>query len=310
MKPVIAIVGPTGIGKTRLALALALDFSGEIINGDSRQIYRGMDIGTAKPTAGERAQVPHHLFDIIDPDADFSLAQYHELALAAIRDIQGRNRLPIVVGGSGLYIWSLLQGWQIPRVAPDIALRTRLAQKAAECSAEQLYQELQALDAEAARKIDPHNVRRVIRALEVAQTVGIRLPRKQTPPFRSLVIGLTTDRSALYERLNRRIEFMIENGWVKEVAQLTARGYHVDLPALSSIGYQEIGLLPAGKLSLEQAVAMIKTRTHRFIRQQYNWFKLKDDKIRWFDIKDDPQAEITREVKAFLGQAPGNPERE
>jgi tRNA dimethylallyltransferase len=243
------------------------------------------------------------LFDIITPDTNFSLSQYHELALAAIRDIQKRNRLPILVGGSGLYIWSLLQGWQIPRVPPDTALRTQLSRESEETSPERLYQRLREQDPEAARKIDPRNVRRVIRALEVVQTMGetlSRRPRKQTPPFPSLVIGLTTDRSVLYERIDRRVECMVQNGWVNEVAGLLAGGYQVDLPALSSIGYQEIGLVLAGKLSLEQAVGLIKTRTHRFVRQQYNWFKLKDDRIKWFDIQRNPHDEISQVITTFL----------
>jgi tRNA dimethylallyltransferase len=311
MNLLLAIVGPTGTGKSHLAVNLAREFGGEIVNADSRQVYRYLDIGTAKPSIEERAEVKHHLFDIIIPDADFSLAQYQERAGAAIGAIQQQGKLPILVGGSGLYVWSILEGWQVPRVPPDKALRTRLIERAQALSPEQLYQELVSRNPAVAVKIDPRNVRRVIRALEVLEKSNVpfsALKQKEAPQFISLVIGLTTDRKTLYERIDRRVDLMIEHGWIKEVVSLLEKGYHLDLPALSSIGYKQIGLYLEGKLSLEQAVLDIKTRTHRFVRQQYNWFKLKDAKIKWVDVKHDPETEIDTLVRAFLAQADAPPE--
>jgi len=197
MNRLVAIVGPTGIGKSQLALHLAQTFNGEIVSADSRQVYRHMDIGTAKPGLEELSLVPHHLLNIIDPDEDFSLAQYQRLAYRVIADIEQRNKLPLLIGGSGLYVWSVLEGWKIPSVPPDLEFRHSLEEKAAKAGKDELYQELVKVDPIAAQGIDPRNVRRVIRALEVhrsTQTPLSQLRHKQAPPFKTLIIGLTADR--------------------------------------------------------------------------------------------------------------------
>ena len=303
MNKLVAIVGPTGIGKTKLAIQLGLHFNGEIINADSRQIYRHMDIGTAKPGKEELVSVPHHLVDIIEPNQEFSLPEYQKLANNAIHDIQSRGKVPFLVGGSGLYIWAVLEGWVVPKVAPDVTYRRELEKKAEIGQAAELYQELQQIDPAAAEKIDPHNIRRVIRALEVNKTADksfSQLQKKQPPPFQSLIIGLTADRKELYRRADDRVDNMIKQGFVDEVNSLLKNSYSTDLPAMSSIGYREIGQYLGGELTLDEAVYKIKTGTHRFIRHQYAWFRLKDERIKWFDAENMNLAEVEMAAQCFL----------
>jgi len=303
MKRIIAIVGPTGIGKSRLALHLAPIFQGEIVSADSRQVYRYMDIGTAKPTAEELKSVPHHLIDIVNPDDDFNLAAFQELAGQSIADIHKRNKLPFLVGGTGLYVKAVLEGWQVPRVSPDVTFRYNKAKGVGEGNVDELYQELLVADPHAAVKIDRRNVRRVIRALEVHAKSGqasSRRERKIPPPFTPLIIGLTTPRSSLYNIVDRRVDSMIERGLVKEVENLLGKGYNFTLPSMSGIGYRQIGQYLSGELTLEAAVSKIKTETHRFIRHQYAWFRLSDEKIRWFDVEQTNDSVIERTLKEFL----------
>ena len=305
MSKLIAIIGPTGIGKTKRAIQLASRFDGEIINADSRQIYRYMDIGTAKPTAEERAAVPHHLVDIIEADKEFSLAEYQRLANDAILDIQRRGKIPLLVGGSGLYVWAILEGWVIPKVAPDVLFRQGLEKRAELGQGDDLYRELKEIDPAAAEQIDPHNIRRVIRALEVnkvSDSTFSRLQKKQAPPFQTLIIGLTAERKELYRRADERVDNMLRQGFTGEVENLMQRGYSLNLPAMSSIGYREIGQYLEGGMTMEEAVYKIKTGTHRFIRHQYAWFRLKDERIKWFDIEKAPEPEIIRTLAEFLKQ--------
>lgn len=302
MKRLIAIVGPTGIGKSRLALHLAPIYRGEIVSADSRQVYRYMDIGTAKPTIQERSQIPHHLIDIADPDENFSLAQYQELAYQAIEDIFRRHKLPFLVGGSGLYVKAVLEGWVIPGVSPDREFRYNIEKRSNE-NIDELYQELIRVDPHAAAKIDRRNVRRVIRALEVhakARRPFSELGQKQPPSFDSLIIGLTADRPFLYHMVDRRVDEMMEHGFVREVEDLMKMGYNLELPAMSGIGYRQIGQLINGELTREAAVQKIKTETHRFIRHQYAWFRLDDEKIHWFDIERQGDAEIEKTLAEYL----------
>ncbi|MBI4267856.1 MAG: tRNA (adenosine(37)-N6)-dimethylallyltransferase MiaA [Chloroflexi bacterium] len=302
MNRLVAIVGPTAVGKSQLALNLAQDLDGEIVNADSRQVYRYMDIGTAKPTRQEMALVPHHLIDILNPDEDFSLAQYQALAYQAISDIHGRGKLPFLVGGSGLYVWAVLEGWAVPPVAPDPEFRRQLLDKAARGEAQAIYQELAQADPAAAAKIDPRNIRRVIRALEVSRSTGVpfsRLQRKEPPPFDSLIIGLTVDRAELYHRIDARVERMIEPGLVDEVKRLIDMGYGFELPAMSGIGYRQIGQYLNGEVALEKAVEQTKFATHRIARHQYAWFRLSDQRIRWFDMERGPRSKISGLVATF-----------
>jgi tRNA dimethylallyltransferase len=303
--PLVAVVGPTATGKSDLAIYLAREFDGEVINADSRQVYRYMDIGTAKLSREELALVPHHLIDIINPDDDFSLAQYREMAIGIITDIHERGKLPILAGGSGQYVRALLEGWEVPKVGPDPELRQRLEEKAAEGRADELYHELEEVDPEAARTIDPRNLRRVIRALEVSYRTGkpfSQLRTKQTPAYDALIIGLTTDRKELYRRIDLRVDSMIENGLVDEVKKLKKMGYGADIPSMSGIGYKQVMMYLDDEISLESAVHQIKTETHRLVRRQYNWFSLSDERIKWLDIQDDFKEEARELVAEFLGE--------
>ncbi len=303
MNHLVAIVGPTGIGKSQLALCLARTFEGEIVGADSRQIYRQLDIGTAKPSRTEMSLLPHHLIDLLNPEQDFSLAQYQELAYGVIGDIQQRNKLPILVGGSGMYIWAVLEGWGIPRVPPDLEFRRSLEEIAAGAGRDELYQQLEEVDPVAAQRIDRRNVRRTIRALEVhrsTETPFSQLQSKQAPPFNVLIVGLTADRAELYRRIDLRVDEMIKQGLVAEVEKLLEIGYDFNMPAMSGIGYKQIGLFLNGELTLATATQQIKFETHRFVRHQYNWFRLNDERIDWFDIQNQPDSAITRLLTRFI----------
>ncbi len=305
MGRLVAIIGPTATGKSLLALRLAQEFDGEIVSADSRQVYRYMDIGTDKPGQQELSLVPHHLIDITNPDENFSLAQYQQLAYQAINDIQQRHKLALLVGGSGLYVWAVLEGWGIPQVPPDQEFRQRLEEKAAKGRADELYQELMKIDPVAAQRIDQRNVRRLIRALEVsryAETPFSRLQSKKAPPFNTLIIGLTADRTELYRRIDLRVDKMIEQGLVEEVRKLVDMGYDLELPSMSGIGYKQIGMFLRGELTLETAIHQIKTETHRLVRRQYNWFRLIDKRIRWFDVVGEVEPEVKARVAEFISR--------
>jgi tRNA dimethylallyltransferase len=294
MNRIIAIVGPTATGKSALAIQLALALSGEIVSADSRQVYRYMDIGTAKPSSEDRAKVPHHLIDIITPNEAFTLATYQELAFKAIDDIQRRDKLALLVGGSGLYVRAVTGGLSLPKVAPDPELRHKLEERAAQEGYQALYSELQNIDPAAAEKIDPHNVRRMIRALEVYLTAGVPFSqlKQSSPRVSTITIGLTTTRDDLYNSIDSRVDDMIERGLVDEVKGLLDRGYSPELPAMSGLGYKQIVAHLKGETSLEETVQRIKFETHRFARNQYAWFRPKDEHIHWFDIREEPLESI------------------
>lgn len=300
---VVAVVGPTAVGKSALAMALAGDLGGEIVSLDSRQIYRGLDIGTAKPTADERARVPHHLLDIAAPDVAIDLADVQSLALGAIAGAAARARLPLLVGGTGQYVRAVLEGWQIPPVPPDPALRGELAAFAAAHGPDALHARLQAVDPVAAGRIDARNVRRVVRALEVHRHTGTpsatARPRR-APAFESLRIGLTRPRPDLYARIDRRVDAMLAAGLEAEVRGLVARGYGFDLPAMSGVGYGEWAGLLAGEIDRDEVVRRIRRHTRRLVRSQMTWFRLDDPRIHWFDLECTAPGDIHDVVAAFV----------
>ena len=301
--PLIAIVGPTAVGKTRLALHLAQRLGGEIINADSRQVYRGLDIGTAKATAAERSLAPHHLLDICDPDETFSLALFLQQAKAAVEKVSKRNHVPLLVGGSGQYIWGFLEGWELPKVAPNPALRADLELQLERRGLWPLYQLLQAVDPQTAERTDPKNPRRVIRALEVHLSGGTKATKRSTRATKtqpSLVIGLTTCREELYRLIDDRVEGMLAQGFLNEVELLIQQGYSPDLPSMSGAGYKELAAHLKGELSLQEAVQRIKVRTHNIARHQYAWFRLKDPRIQWLDANGQEAEAALQIAEDFL----------
>jgi tRNA dimethylallyltransferase len=295
----IAIVGPTGVGKSAEALQLAGQFNGEIVSADSRQVYRHMDIGTAKPSIAEQRQAAHHLIDIREPDQPFSLGEYQVLAIEAVNSVFAGVRVPFLVGGTGQYVWSVLENWSVPRIAPDVALREKLEERAREGEPLALHDELKGLNPEAASRIDPRNVRRVIRALEIAYCNGPE-PAKQSPVFDYLIIGLTAPRAELHRRIDARIKNMLGQGLAAEVEMLLAAGYGPELPAMSGIGYRQMVRCLKGEITLPAAIESMNIDSHRLVRQQYNWFKPSDSRIHWFDVTCGPGVEIIELVKGFL----------
>ncbi|MGQ9599663.1 MAG: tRNA (adenosine(37)-N6)-dimethylallyltransferase MiaA [Anaerolineae bacterium] len=302
-RPLIVIVGPTAVGKTALAVRLAEAVGGEIVSADSRQVYRGMDIGTAKATPEERSRVPHHLLDLLNPDESLSLAQFQDLAYQTIEEILGRGRVPFLVGGTGQYVMAVVEGWQIPHVPPDRTLRDRLYRQAIKQGAETLHARLCALDPVAAERIDPRNVRRVIRALEVCLITGQPISeqqRKLPPPYRMLILGLTIPRPQLYQRIDERVEQMMRAGLEEEVRHLVAKGYSFELPSMSGVGYIQFAPYLAGEVPLSEVVQTIKRASRRFVRQQSTWFRRDDPRIHWLDATSDPYPTAWDLVNRFL----------
>ncbi len=293
--PLVVILGPTAVGKSEIAIQLAERLGGEIVSADSRLFYRGMDVGTAKPTAAERQRVPHHLIDVADPDETWSLAQFQVSAHRTIAAIHARRRLPFLVGGTGQYIRAVTEGWAPPAVAPDPRLRGALERWAGQIGADGLHARLARLDAEAAAKIDPRNLRRSVRALEVILSTGkpFSAQRKRLPaPYQVLQVGLARPRQELYARIDARLQAMLDGGLVEEVRGLLQRGYSPGLPSLSAIGYRQIIAYLQGKMSLEGAQADIRRDTRTFVRRQANWFKANDPAIHWFNLEQQSAEEI------------------
>jgi tRNA dimethylallyltransferase len=283
--PLILIIGPTAVGKTELSIRLAEQFNGEIVSADSRLFYRGMDIGTAKPTPEERDRVPHHLIDVADPDDIWSLAVFQKKATEIITEIHAHGKIPFLVGGTGQYIRAVTEGWTPPEVKPDPRLRSVLESLAEERGVNWLHAGLEKIDPLAAQKIDSRNVRRTIRALEVILTTGktfSKQRRQSESPYDLLTIGLKRPREELYQRVDERIEAMFESGFLEEVEGLLVKGYSPELPTMSAIGYQECVQVISGRMSIEQAKVEMRRATRVFVRRQANWFKDDDPDIHWF----------------------------
>lgn len=286
----LVLVGPTAVGKTKLSLTLAERYDAEIVSGDSMQVYRGMDIGTAKATPEERARVPHHMIDIHDPDYPFSVAEFQQRAAELIRDINGRGKLPFIVGGTGLYIESVCYGFRFGEGGSDEAFRAEMQAYAETRGAEALHERLREADPEMAEKLHPNDLRRVIRALEVHHLTGERLSeqlkgQKKQTPYELCIIGLTMDRALLYNRIEKRIDQMIEEGLVDEVRSLLNRGYGKDLVSMQGLGYKEIALFLEGRCTFDEAVELLKRNTRRFAKRQLSWFRHMQD-IQWVDVTD------------------------
>ena len=283
----ICLLGPTAVGKTEIAIQLAQRLNAEIVSVDSRQIYRQMDIGTAKPTAEEQQAARHHLIDCIDISQLFSVADYQSLADAAIADIQNRGKRVLLVGGAGLYFRAIVDGlFEGPGANP--ALRKRLEGEAAQFGVDALHKQLQTYDPESAERIHPNNVVRVIRALEVYELTGTPMselqqqwhPEEQRYPF--IAFGLTMPRALLYRRIEQRVDAMLANGLIGEVESLLAAGYARDSVALQSFGYRELIAYLDGDCTYLEAVTQLKQNTRRFAKRQLTWFR-KDTRIEWLD---------------------------
>lgn len=285
--PVLAIVGPTATGKSDLGMRVARSVGGEIVNADALQVYRGLDIGTAKPTPEERQAVPHHLIDVLEPEERFSAGEFARRGRRAIEDIRGRGRLPIVVGGSGFYLQALFEGLS-PLPPADPELRRELSRRAAEEGAETIHDELARVDPATARRLAPADVQRVVRALEVALSTGRPLSRwiaarpAGEDPLPAVRVGLTLPRTLLYDRIAARVARMLTQGWVEEVRDLLDRGIDPEAPAFQAIGYRQMVRFVRGGWSLEEAVDETVRATRRFAKRQLTWFR-NESEVRWFD---------------------------
>ena len=302
-QPVIAILGPTAVGKTRISIPLAEQFNGEIVSVDSRLIYRGMDIGTAKPTLVERGQVPHHLIDITDPADTWNLAKYCQAAIEVIQSIHDREKVAFLVGGTGQYLKAILEGWTPPPQEGSPELRTTLETIAETEGHEALHRQLQEVDPESALRIDSRNIRRVVRALEIFHLTGIPASsqREKNPPsYDVLRIGLSMPRQELYQRIDQRIDGMIESGWVEEVQALLDQGISPGLPSLSAIGYAQLAAHLSGDLELDDAILEIRKLSRQFVRRQANWFKAGDPEIQWFEVVPDVEMKISAVIDKWL----------
>lgn len=299
----IVICGPTGIGKTGFAIELARRFNGQIIGADSMQIYRHLEIGTAKPTATERRQVPHHLVDFIDPGQDFDAAAFARRAAAVIRDLCSRNILPFVVGGTGLYIKALLKGL-FKAEAKDTRLRQMLQQKAQSLGPRALHGELSKVDPETAARLHPNDTYRVVRALEVFHRTGTPLSAHhrahgfKEQPYRTLKIGLNMPRQSLYERIEKRVELMVEEGLLEEVEGLLCGGFGPHLKAMQSLGYRQMTAYIDGEITWQKAVELIKRDHRRYAKRQLTWFRA-DPEIIW--LGPDQIAPAAKMIADFLG---------
>ena len=302
-EPLIVVVGPTAVGKTEISIRLAEKLGGEIVSADSRLIYRGMNIGTAKPAPEELRRVTHHLIDIADPDDEWSLGEYLLQTSKIISEIQARGVLPFLVGGTGQYIQAVVEGWELPDIKPDLALRQVILDWGERIGAEEVRARLELLDPEAAANIDGPNLRRMVRALEVIFRSGRKFSaqqKKSASPHRILQIGLIRSREELFRRIDLRIEKMVAAGFIEEVKDLLEAGYSPELSSLSAIGYKQIVGYLAGEYSLEEALRQIGSKTRKYVRQQANWFRIDDPKISWYDLSADPFDSILGEIQQFL----------
>jgi len=286
----IILLGPTGVGKTRGAVNLALKFGGEVINGDSVQVYRGFDVGTDKPTAADRRGVPHHLLDAVDPRVQFTAADFVHEALRAADDILGRGRLPFVAGGTGLYLKALVDGL-FPGPGRDAAIRAGLEAEARDKGLEALFRRLERIDPDYARTVRSRDRIRIIRALEVHRATGrpmsehFRSTRSPTAGYRVVRLGLRLDRAELCRRIEDRVERMFAAGWVEEVRALLGRGIGTDAPPFRALGYRHVADFLGGLVSLEEAKDLTKSDTRRYAKRQMTWFRKMAD-VAWFEAGD------------------------
>lgn len=303
--PLIVILGPTAAGKTELSLKIAEIINGEIISADSMQIYRMMDVGTAKASKEEQEKIPHHLIDIIDPDQEFSVADYQETVDKLIPEIIGRGALPILVGGTGLYIKAVVEGFLFPEMNTNMNLRNQLEIEASEHGNQYVHDKLQEIDKKLAEKLHPNDLRRVIRGIEVFHETGhtityYKRKQEETPSrYNALKIGLTRERSILYQRINQRVVKMIENGLIEEVKSLLDSGYDLGTTALQGLGYKEIIGYLDNEYTLDEAIRVLKRDTRHFAKRQLTWFR-RDKSIHWFDLSELDKSTVYKEIISLI----------
>ncbi|MHB9131299.1 MAG: tRNA (adenosine(37)-N6)-dimethylallyltransferase MiaA [Armatimonadota bacterium] len=313
--PLLVIVGPTGSGKTDTAVLTAKALDGEVITADSMQVYRGMDIGTAKPTPEEQQGIPHHLIDVVNPEDEFSVAHYVAMADALIVDIHRRGKVPIVAGGTGFYISALIDRWEFPPQPPDTEFRDRMKAVAEHEGQEALHARLREIDLASAERLHPNDIKRVIRALEVHRLTGRPLSTyayklgEAEGPYRPLMFGLTMPRETLYERLEQRVHTQLEAGLLEEVKRLYEAGYGPELPAMKGITYRQLVGYLRGEYDFQTAIDLMVRDNRRYAKRQFTWFNA-DPRIRWFDIfavggPAGAAAEITAAWREFVRPAEG-----
>ncbi|BAM47557.1 tRNA (adenosine(37)-N6)-dimethylallyltransferase MiaA [Amphibacillus xylanus] len=300
---VLVIVGPTAVGKTALSIYLAKQFNGEIISGDSMQIYRGMDIGTAKVTEEEKENIPHHMIDIKDPSESFSVAEFQESVQTHIAEINRRGKLPIIIGGTGLYINAVLYDYQFSDQKRDLSYQAKIEQEIEQFGIEKVYQRLQSLDPIQASQIHPNNVQRVIRALEVIDRTGhtmteLHVNQPKIPRYDSTIIGLNMERTLLYPRINQRVDLMVQKGLIDEARFFYDNGLR-DAQSMKAIGYKELIPFFEGECSLEEAIEILKRNSRRYAKRQYTWFRNKLN-VDWYSITPDNQELVFEKISADL----------
>ena len=304
LKPIVVMVGPTAVGKSRVAVEVAKAFETEVLTADSRQVYRGMDIGTDKPVPAERQGIPHRLIDLVNPDESFNTGLYRRQALDEIERLYRDRRLPLVVGGTGLYVRTLLKGLCGAPPTDPIA-RAALRQEAKDQGHDRLYARLVALDPVAAARLHPRDESKVIRALEVCQLSGRRMSEFQQEhgfaerPFSALIIGLNRDRAALYRRIEERIDWQLAHGLIEETEQLLAQGYQLDSAAMKGLGYRQVAEHLAGEYNVAEMVRRFKRDTRHYSKRQLTWFR-KEPGIQWLTIEESESAQHTAEL--VIGQ--------
>ena len=305
-RKIIAIAGPTAAGKTEFAIQAALMLDGEVVSCDSMQLYKYMDIGSAKPTKEQRAAVPHHLVDMIDPREEFSAAKYQKLAKDAISDISSRGKQPVICGGTGLYLESLLYDMDFASEPGDPGTREKYYKIAEEEGPEALYERLSVLSPDSAARIHPNNIKRVVRALEAAENgdpiEDINTCLEKTKDYDAVLIGITRDREELYDRINRRVDILMEEGLLDEVKMLVEMGLDFDDISMKGIGYKELIGHLNGEYDLDEAVRLIKRNTRHYAKRQMTWFRRYKD-MKWFNVSDyDSDAECVKDMIGWLSK--------
>lgn len=286
---VLVILGPTAIGKSKLAIELAKRLNGEIISADSMQVYFGMDIGTAKPSKEELEEVPHHLINIISPDRNWSVSDFVSNARSIIEDVIKRGKLPIVVGGTGLYLNALVEGYSFPLIEANKDIRERLEGEAKAYGSLHLYERLKKVDPDAAEKIHYNDLKRIIRALEVFELTGKPISKAQSKdeeslPYELVIVGLDMDRKKLYEKIEKRIDQMVKSGLIDEVQGLIKEGYNKDLTSMQAIGYKEVAEHLHGKYTYDELINILKQNTRNFAKRQMTWFR-RFKNVNWYDVE-------------------------